>query len=454
MEVNLVQINSQINVNKILLNTSSTAQSHVKFILGEMLKGQVQQIKENGLITININGELIDALSTVEVSIGQQLNLIVDSLNDGKAVLKIFTPEVLNKMENSSLSNNLKEMNFPADDKNVEMAKKLIQHNLPLTADNFKNISKGLNLLNGLTPKNLEVVGLAMAKGAPITSQTLESLVQFLEGESNLASLTNEMVTILNKMESDMTDLTGLPAAATTNMQPNSSNDALKLLNKLIETITLPANQNLESDLADEIGKAIKINLTNENDLVRGLGLVKNILEQKETPEISKNLKGVLINKLGEMEKELAGQKIPNVMSRTSQDINSNFYYLSFPIKMDGEYRLSELKITKDAGKKSLADMDNVKFVVSLDTSKLGLVIFHVEWNKDASLKIQGVVENEVALKYIDTNFNKLIKDLESHNYVVDYNGIKVSENVNEKMRLKLEEKAEVVGPFEIDVWV
>ena len=449
-----MQINSGVNINKISVNISNSSESGLKFKQGDILKGQVEEIKENGLITLNINGKLIDALSTVEINISEELYLLVEGIKDGKTILKIFTPEKLNNMDNSDLSNNLKEMNLPADDKNVQMAKKLIQHNLPLTAENFKTISKGVNLLTGNTPKNLELVAMALAKGAPITQETLESLVQFLEGESNLASLTNETVNILNEIESNLTSSSELPAGATTNIQPKSPNEVMKLLNQLIETITLPADESSASDLADKITQAIKINLTNDNDLVRGLSLVKEILVQKETPEISKKLTDVLINKLDQMEKELSGQKIPNVMSKFSKDSNPNFYYLSFPIKVEDEYRLSELKISKDAGKKSLADMDKIKFIVSLDTSKLGLVIFNVEWNKNASLKIEGLVENETALKYIDTNFNKLIKDLESHNYLVNYNGIKVSANGNEEMRLKLEEKTEVVGPFEVDMWV
>lgn len=441
-------------LNKISLNISSISKSSLKFNQGETLKGLVEEIKDDGLISIKIKGQLIDVLSTVEVNKGQELYLMVDSMKDGKTILKIVIPEKLNKMDNSNLSNNLKEMNLSVDDKNIQMAKKLIQHNLPLTAENFKILSKGVNLLTGDISRNLELVGMAMSKGAPITIETLESLFQFVEGESNLASLTNETLSILNQIESHMATVRELPDTVGTNFQPDSSNAVFKLLKQLIETITLPGNERTASDLPDEITQAIKTNLRNDNDLVRGLALVKEILGDKETPEISKNLRDLLINKLDVMEKELAGQKIPNVMSKFSEDNNSNFYYLSFPIKMEGQYRLSELKISKDGGKKSLADMDKIKLVVSLDTSKLGLVLFHVEWNKNASLKIEGLVENETALKYIDTNFNKLIKELESHNYTVHYNGIKVSTNGNEEMRLKLEEKTEVVGPFGVDVWV
>ena len=295
---------------------------------------------------------------------------------------------------------------------------------------------------------------MAIAEDVPITLETLESLFQFVEGESNLASLSKEMTDLLSEMEGNMTDLERSQAGATTNSKLSSSGDALNLLRDLVETISLDANQSSSLDLTDEISQALKNNLGNENDLVRGLGLVKTILEQREISGVPKNLKDLLMNKSGEMEKELAGQQISNVMSRLSEDSNVNFYYLSFPLKIDDQYSLAEIKISKDKGKKSLADMDNIKLVVSLDTSKLGLVLFHVEWHKDTSLKIEGLVEKEIALEYMEGNVNKLIEDLESRDYLVDYRGIKVSTNGREDMRLKLEEKDEVVGTFEIDIWV
>lgn len=441
MEVNLVQINSQGNLSNLPLNISITSKTGLNFKQGEVLKGQVIEIKENGLISINIKGKIIEALSTVEVNKGQQLFLMVDNIKDGKAILKVVTPDMLNKMENANLSNTLKEMNLPSHDKNLQMAEKLIQHKLPLTAENIKIISKGLSLLNGVSPKNLELVGMAMAKGVPITKQALESLAQFVEGKSHIAGLTKETSNLLNQMASNPTT-------------PKSSTDVTRLLNELVETIKLPVEKSPASDLANEISQALKSNLANENDLVRGLSLAKDILGQKEMPGISKELINLLFEQTDDMGKELAGQRILNVISKFSEDSNANFYYLSFPIKMDDQYRLSQLKISKDPGKKYLADMDPIKFVASLDTSKLGFVLFHVEWHKNSSLNIEGVVENQTALKHIEANVNRLIKDLQSHNYVVNYNGIKVSANGKEEMSIKLEEKTELVKPFEVDVWV
>lgn len=438
-----MQINNQVNLNKFSLNISTVSKSALKFNQGEILKGQVEEIKGNGLISINLKGEIIEALSTVEVNKGQELYLTVDNIKNGKAILKILTPKILSKMENSNLSNTLKEMNLPNHVKNLQMAKKLVQHKLPLTAENMKTISKGINLLNGPSPKNLELVGLAMAKDLPINSQTLESLFQFVEGESNMASLTEEVVSLMDQAEGSVG-----------NSQFKASNDSFKLLEDIIETIRLPVDQNSTSDSTNEITESIKTNLNNKEDLVKGMDLVKNILKEKEIPQASKNIVNTLINKIDETEKELIGQNLLNVISKVSDNKDFPFYYLSFPVKFENEYRMSQIKISKGSGKKSLRDMDNIRFVVSLDTRNLGLVLFHVDWRKSEGLKIEGLVENELSLKYIEKNIGKLIENLESLNYRVGYNGIKISENINKDMSLKLEEKTEEIRPFQIDIRV
>lgn len=434
-----MQINNQVNLNKLSLNISSTSESGLKFKEGEILKGQVLEIKEGGLISINLKGQIIDALTRVEVIKGQDLLLIVDQIKDGKSILKVVDPHPVKKMETSNISNTLKGMNLPSNDKNLQLANKLIKHNLPVTFENIKTLSKGLNLLNSFSPKNLEIVGLAMAKGAPLTQETLEALVQFVDGKSNLASLTKETLSLISQMEG---------------MGSSQSNEGIKLLKQLVETISLPTNKSPAEDMASEVSQAIKTNVANENDLLRGLVLAKDILSQKEMPGKLKNLTDLLLDKVDIIGKELGGQKIPNVMSRFFADSNLNSYYLSFPVKFEDQYRLSQMRISKNPGSQSLRDMDKIKLAVSLDTSKLGLVLFHVEWHKNSSLKIEGLVENEIALKHIEGNLGKLISDLESQKYVVDFNGIKVSTDGKEGMRLKLEEKSEVVRPLEIDIWV
>ena len=518
-----MQLNNQVSLNKFTLNISGTSNEGINFNKGEILKGQVQEIKENGLVSIFIKGKLIEALSEVMVNKGQQLFLMVDDMKDGRVVLKVIPPELLGKIENANLAATLKEIGLPPEQMNLQMAKKLIQHNLPVTAETLKNMAKGVNLLGEATPKNLEIVGTAMANNAPLTKPALSSLASFAENKTNLAQVTKELITILSKFENlgaepklNLSNLSPNPAepklassnlasnpgaeskAPLLNLPPNTGASAgaaeasrlgseplnlnnqspaaanplsntmggdvqlssatarvLNLLNQVLSTVVLPVNTGNPENQRQEIIEAIRTNLANDKELIRGLSLIKEFLAvQKEVPGLEKAVASSMIKTIEEMEQEFTGSRLLNVMTKFSGDNNLNYYYLSFPVKVNEEYRLCQLKIDKNISKPSLKDMDNIKFVVSLETGNLGLVLFHVDWYKSRMLKLQGVVETPEVLQHITGNINMLINALKAQGYTVDYQGIKVAPTSLEPMRLQLQETTEVVKPFVIDIRV
>lgn len=196
-----MNLHSPISLDNFILNVSRASGAGITFNQGEILKGQVHEIKDNGLVSIFIKGKLIEAATEIMVNRGQQLFLVVDDMKDGKVVLRVLTPELLNKIENTNIAANLREIGVNADNDNLQMSKKLIQHNLPVTADMLKNMAKAVNLLGGNTPRNLEIVGLAMAKNVPLNQPALLALAQFVEGKPDLASIARELMNILGKLD-------------------------------------------------------------------------------------------------------------------------------------------------------------------------------------------------------------------------------------------------------------
>lgn len=516
--------NNSVSFNKFTLNISIPSAEGISFNKGEILKGQVQDIKNNGLISIFIKGKLIEAFSEVLVNKGQQLFLMVDDMKDGKVFLKVLTPEMLGKIENANLANTLKEIGLPSDQNNLLIAKKLIQHNLPVTQENVKTLLRAANMLGGLTPKNLEIAGLALAKDVPVNRTYLTALAQFADGKHNISNLIRELAVLIKGLENysapnkndagtlqseprpiapNMPEQTGVrqdgrvlvnqpgraesyPLVADKAPQPNSPGQALintsinvsneafvrpgstftpmsknpvnagifQLLNQIAEELVLPVKNDASPKVQREaLINALKLNLTNEKELLKGLNLLKDILQQKDNLGINKSVINSLMEKVGEIERELVGQKLLNVISKFSADNNPNFYYLSFPVKVNEEYRLCQLKINKDAPKLSLQDMEQIKFIVSLETGNLGLVLFHVEWHKSKTLQLQGVVETKAVSDYIDAHIGELTQALTNMGYAVNYKGIKVAKT-DEPLRLQFKEVDEVVKPFVIDIRV
>jgi len=155
------------------------------------------------------------------------------------------------------------------------------------------------------------------------------------------------------------------------------------------------------------------------------------------------------------MERELSGQRIFNYISRMP-DSNFNYYYFSFPVRINDEYRLCQMRVNREAGNKLLKEQDNIKLIVSLDTANMGMVLFHVNWNKNKTLTLQGVVESNEVMHYFNKHISQLVKGLNQLGYTVNNLGVQMLQKDDEMVKLRpvMEEVPMKFRPFSIDVTV
>lgn len=196
---------NQVFFDKFMLNISAPAGINLHLNHGEIIKGQVQAVKDNGLITIFIKGQLIEAASEVLVKSGQELFLMVDGFREGKAYLKVLTPENLGRMENVNLSVILNRIGIEANTDNINLAKKLLQYNLPLTKENLNTLSLGVKILGVNNAANQEIAAFALSKGLPINNEVLSALNSFIENRSDLSELVSRLRGIMNSLEHGQT---------------------------------------------------------------------------------------------------------------------------------------------------------------------------------------------------------------------------------------------------------
>ena len=653
---------NQVSLTRMMLNITTPSDQGISFSRGEILQGSVQEVRADGLVMMFLKGRLIEAATEVMVKPGQQLFLMVDDFRDGKTYLKVLNPERVEKLENANISANLQSMGMPVKEENVMFARKLLQHNLPVTPQNLSEVQKGVNILGAANPRNLEIVTLALSRGLPLNQQVLNALLQFTDPGSDLGKLLKNLIQNLNQLSRQaggevskpegrvptpvsstigqgailetgggsktqpageynkqptlspvsgrpilgenpqlqnttvtnpdrmvlqngqgltgrevqyraqphtggtQTPVTGnnLPPTATepprdagrvpvqvTIMQPDgdeastmdraaaerpgqqptaerpagmpvavtpSGNDSKQagtvnqpIDERTTETVNRPVAENpggqvmseratggliadsevlsvggdktsslstgirsdgdmlkflalirtfldiLQIDLNNNpatIRDSLQNVLQSEKELVRALILVQDLIKDGEStsklPVISE-----LLNRIEGMEKELSGQRIFNYISRMP-DSNFNYYYFSFPVKINNEYRLCQMRVNREAGNKLLKDQDNIKFIVSLDTANMGMVLFHVNWNKNKTLTLQGVVESDKVMHYFNEHINRLIQGLNQLGYSVNNLGVRRVKKDEEmdKLRPVMEEVPMKFRPFSIDVTV
>lgn len=542
---------NQVSLTRMMLNISTPQDQGLSLTKGEILKGVVQDIKANGLVMMLLKGRMIEAASEIMVKSGQQLYLMVDEFRNGKAYLKVLTPQGMEKIENASVSANLQDMGIPPKEDNIIMARKLLQHNLPVTQDNLNNLARGLKILGNASTRNLEIAAFTLARGLPLNKETLSALAQYISDDSNPAKLAEGIFKSLSQVSRDTAAnnyqaqkgfvsqpssadvktpvILGEKQAPAGNQMPNqvdnqvrqgtqtgdkaalmeivrqdstavqvnaekvgqniadksinpqqfNSPGAISDNNKSIP-VSVPGNVNLQNsglnpkqaELFKVLLEFMQINMDDDNpgpitanklhglvysekEIIRGWRLLQDIIKNSGT-----DLKNPIINdlsgKIDGLERELTGQKIFNFVSRMSLDNNLNYYYFSFPVTINDEQRLCQLRLNKEPGRKSLKDQDAIRFIVSLDTRSLGMVLFHVNWKKAKNIELQGVVQNQEVCNYLDRNISQLLKGLNNLGYTVSNRGIKIAKDNDEfdNLKMRMEKVPADIRPFSIDVTV
>jgi len=211
---------------RFILDAGQAVEKEYLFNQGEILKGVVEEIKPDGIISLLINGRLVDAASEVNVKPGQLLYLLVDSFKNNLTYLKVISEDGTIPLDDNNLSANLRSIGLPSNADAILIANKLLQYNLPVNQQNIAFIFNALNIIGGITTRNLDMAAFILQNNIPLDKNILPFIDQFISSDGDLSRLARELVQILARIETAMIRSDSIPSAPPTAVITSGSSSA------------------------------------------------------------------------------------------------------------------------------------------------------------------------------------------------------------------------------------
>jgi hypothetical protein len=388
---------------------------------GQVLWGQVKGQKGNFFI-LQMGKFEITAQSRLPLSIGQRLQLSYTGLTSGnQAQLQLLRTLTYSNVNSRDISQTLTQLNVPYNERNMEIAKGIVEFQLPLTRNNMMEFSKALiSLPRPMTQTDLMAASFLKLSQIPVTTNNILVLSNLIAQHPMLGSQLMELRKIPGK----------LGATSSSNVESRNIEVLEELKSIANRYIIDPKQQNKQNmsknleNLAKEQGiEGIKHGFGGSNmeegwELMKILREVQDIpadqlalaLTQGENPER-------ILNLAKDIEKNLAAHQLLN-----SGDPESDlaFYYLQIPLKLHNEETTVELKFKYDDNHGNrMIDPENTNIEFDVNTENLGEI--HVNLNIES-----GVINVDIGARRegIDGFFEEftplLRKSLEDLGYETD----------------------------------
>lgn len=232
--------NNLVSLNRVFLNLNNPAAQHTLVLTeGDILRGLVKDIDANGTVRVLIQGHLIEAIAEAKVSLGQNLHLLVEEVQPGRIILRILTPEALDRVEQANLASRLRELGITPNESNIRLASLLLEHQLPVNRTTMGQAVQVLQHLGVNTVESAKTAALAVKYNLPLNQALLERLMSFLKADNDLAQIYQQLSRMLGKsmptrgsavpLTSAGSDVTRYIAGSQPTVQPTNINADVEL---------------------------------------------------------------------------------------------------------------------------------------------------------------------------------------------------------------------------------
>ena len=192
--------NNLVSLNRVFLNLNNPAAQHTLVLTeGDILRGLVKDMDANGTVRVLIQGQLIEATAGAKVTMGQNLHLLVEEVKPGRIILRILTPEALDRVEQANLASQLRELGITPSESNIRLASSLLEHQLPVNRTTMGQAVQVLQHLGFNTVESAKTAALAVKYNLPLNQALLERLMSFLKADNDFAQIYQQLSRMLEQ---------------------------------------------------------------------------------------------------------------------------------------------------------------------------------------------------------------------------------------------------------------
>ena len=149
---------------------------------GQLLRGRVMA-REGDMVTLQFGRNLLQAATTLPLSVGAFLDLQVQGQQGGKWLLQFVGSQQFTAMSESDLTSLLLDMKMPVNDASVQLARTMVEFGVPVTHQEMQELTKMLGQFPGGASANKELVMAACflrAGNLPVVPQNVLTLANFM----------------------------------------------------------------------------------------------------------------------------------------------------------------------------------------------------------------------------------------------------------------------------------
>jgi len=293
--------------------------SNLPLLPGQVLKGRVVGSQGDNL-QLQFGKRLINAQSQVPLQAGQQIQVKVKGLLQGKLNLQLLRSESFKPLTQADISETFNRIKLPSTEANLKLGREMVKAGLSLNRENFSALQKSLAALPSSGPHDVQAAAFLKQNSQPLTPENISNLSVFLAANPEMGEQLLSLQGCLRQIAKE------------------SGNRKAHQMIKTLDSYLLNPLEMDPSQMQARLEKLARLLGAEAGDERLNRVLLGGNPGLTGQGEVFAETLGLLEG----LKQNISAQRLINT---GTPELNQGYYYLQVPLQLKGEARTMELRI-------------------------------------------------------------------------------------------------------------